>query len=102
MRQFIIIALPLLIPTVLYLVWWQNARRKAEAAGNPDDAPKFGDVPWVFIVLGGLGLLTLGGLALTLSGGAEPNSKYIPAQIIDGKIVPGHHVPAGTPDTKND
>ncbi len=43
-----------------------------------------------YLALGGAALLVVGLVAFTHFTGAAPGSKYVPAQVIDGVLVPGH------------
>lgn len=86
MRQFFSIVVPLLLPTILYLVYMTAVRRRAQATGGKTG---WEEVPWTWLGIAGaiLALVTLG--AIALFGGADPGSVYRPAELIDGKIQPG-------------
>jgi len=43
-----------------------------------------------YLALGGAALMVVGLVAFTHFTGAPPGSKYVPAQVIDGVLVPGH------------
>lgn len=80
--------LPLLLPTVLWLIWYfAVGRRRPTADGGPS---RLEHGPWFWLILAGVVLLgaSLGYTALTL--GLDPNSgTYVAPHLQDGKIVPG-------------
>ena len=80
--------MPLLLPTVIYLLWLAAARRAALAAPAPWRA-----LPWAW--LAGVGV-ALAAAMLYLIGtriGGSPQGVYVPPKYIDGRVVPGHVVP---------
>lgn len=81
MRQILQIAIPLVLPTVLYFLYLRFLRRSAGAAP---------DVPWFWLGIAGGVLVVVTFGAAAMMGGAPPGSVYEPAKVIDGKIVPGH------------
>jgi Family of unknown function (DUF6111) len=88
MRVVLTVLLPLLLPTLLYVLWLATAR-PASLAGP---APR--PLPWPWLLAAGLGLVAvLFYLAGTRLGGA-PDAVYVPPKYTDGEIVPGHLVPA--------
>ena len=81
---------PVLLPLVLYLVWLAYARRKAGKAG--EKKPEFFDGPWLWPTMASLALTIGAFLWLGLS--QEPvNGTYIPAHVVDGKLVPAQTIP---------
>lgn len=86
MRQFLFVAGPLLIPTLLYLAWFAASVRRAEAAGS--EPPKLGDAPWTWLIGAGVGLVAIALSGLALLGGAPPGTPYLPPRVIDGVVVP--------------
>lgn len=77
----------LLLPIILYLIWRRFRRGEDERAGPLD----YG--------LLGLAVVILGGLAvLALTQGGEPGDEYLPARVIDGKVVPGTIAPKDAPE----
>ena len=87
-RILLTIVIPLLLPTLLYLLWLVAARRALPAAPGPWRA-----LPWPWLL--GVGLV-LAAAMLYLIGtriGGSPQGVYVPPQYIDGRVVPGHVEP---------
>lgn len=82
MRAFLQIAIPLVLPTLLYFLYVKMVRR---SGGN---APP--DVPWIWLAVAGGALVLVSIAAFSMMGGAPPGSVYEPPKLIDGKIQPGH------------
>jgi ABC-type Na+ efflux pump permease subunit len=84
--------LPLLLPTLLYLLWWGTiGRRKATVSGG---GATLSQGPWFWLILGG-GLLLAASLVYTalvagVPTGAGSEERYVPPQLKDGRVVPGH------------
>ena len=87
MRRYLIIATAILAAIlVMSLVKaWQN--RRAHLRGEEPDIQLIG-LPAVVGALAGLAVFFVGAVLLE-RGAAGPPEKYQPAQIKDGKIVPG-------------
>lgn len=80
--------LPLLLPTVLYLLWWWTVgHRRARAAGKPAGLARG---PWFWLILGGCGLLAAVLVHTALTSGQTMDGQYVPPHVEDGRIVPGH------------
>jgi hypothetical protein len=86
MRQVLQIVVPLLLPTALYFLYLVLSRRRAGGGNAPEV------VPWVWLGVAGVVLLAVSLVAFALMGGAPPGSRYEPAKLIDGTIVPGRFV----------
>ncbi|MBI1778087.1 MAG: hypothetical protein HYR63_22340 [Proteobacteria bacterium] len=87
-RILVTVVLPLLLPTMAYFGWFYMALRRAQLAGQPEKAPRLGDVPWTVLALTGVMIAALGLFALAVFGGAKPGAHYTPPRIIDGRVVP--------------
>lgn len=85
MRQVLQILVPLLLPTAAYFLYLTMVRRRSGAS-----ATAVPEVPWAWLGIAGVVLLAVSLTAFALIGGAPPGSVYEPAQLIDGKIEPGH------------
>ncbi len=80
--------LPLLLPLVVYGIWLALARRKARLAGAAE-VPGWGNAPWTWLLVAGIGLVSVGLVTLALVGDGPTGGTYVPPQFIDGEIVPG-------------
>jgi hypothetical protein len=87
-RIVLTIALPLLLPTLLYLLWLLAARRAVLAAPEPWRA-----LPWPWLVGAGVVLAALMLYVIGTRIGGSPQGVYVPPQYIDGRVVPGHVEP---------
>lgn len=89
-RALVTIILPLLLPTLLYVLW-VIAMRRAETAGV---AALLQEMPWPWLAAAGL-LLVAGVLVLvSMYMGSGGRGEYVPPRAVDGLIVPGHIEPA--------
>jgi MFS family permease len=79
--------LPFLAPFVGYYIWLRLMR----LFGRERDWKH----PWHWLFLLGT-LCILGMYAYFASFGAPAGSVYVPPEYKDGKIIPGHHLPAVT------
>ncbi len=77
---------PVLIPLLVYLLWYWNTGRKAVKAGK--EKPKFRDGPWFWIVLSSLaiGFGCFIFLGATIEG---TKGNYEPPHMENGVLVPG-------------
>lgn len=94
MRTFLTIVLPLIAPTIVFLVWSWFAKKRAEAEARHQPIPAWQTWPWARLMLAGAVLtgLTLSGVALFRD--APPgDTRYVPAHMEDGELVPGHYEP---------
>ena len=95
-RVFLLILLPIMIPTLAYMGWVFMQRRKAKAAGVPEDAPTIQEAPWGLLITLSAAMLIVGiVIFLFIDNRSDLGSVYIPPKIEDGRIVPGQYVPAG-------
>jgi hypothetical protein len=88
-RIVLTVLLPLLLPTLLYVVWLATAR-PAHPAGPAERRP----LPWPWLLAAGLGLVTLMLYLAESRLSGVPDGIYVPPRYIDGEVVPGHLVPA--------
>ena len=93
MRQFLIIVVPLILPTMLYYFYMVARMGHRETMAQ--------DLPWSWLAAAG-GLL----LVVTLGASAvmdrhAPGSKYISPTVVDGVVVPGHFEDAPNGTTGN-
>jgi hypothetical protein len=90
LRELLTLVLPFVLPTVLYLVWLR-AVRWSEAAG---DAVAWHKLPWVWLAAIGVALTALVLFVVTVHFGTAVPGVYVAPHVEDGRIVPGHIVPA--------
>lgn len=81
MRAVLEIAIPLLLPALLYWLYL----RIQEKRGQP-----VRDVPVSWLAASGVCLVIFVLVASWLAGSESPSGKYIPPAVVDGKVVPGH------------
>jgi hypothetical protein len=94
LRIFFAYILPLLAPTVIYLLWTRASRARMAATGKADpDIP----LPWVWLAVSGVVLLAITLSILGFWGRNEPGTHYEPPHVEDGRIVPGHSPVNGRP-----
>ena len=89
-RVLLTIILPLLLPTALYLLWVLVMRRAELTMG----AQLLRDIPVIWLAAAGLGLVAIVLVLVSLGFGGGATGVYVPPTTVDGKIVPGHVVPA--------
>ena len=83
------IVLPLLLPTALYLLW-------VAVLGAPREkgAAAWTAVPWLWLAGAGVVLLAVVLFGITVGFGTAQPGVYVAPQWLNGRIVPGHIVPA--------
>ncbi len=90
-RTLLVRILPLLVPVILFLVWYYMARRRAGKTGGPQ--PTWQQAPWGWIAFSGLLVLVIGLVSFRLSIGESPEGTYVPPRLEDGQVIPGHMDP---------
>mgnify|MGYP000347603215 CR=1 FL=1 len=92
-RILITVILPLLAPTIGYMlwIWFLNKKKKDEADHRP--LKDWQTWPWSRLLGLGSVLLIISIVAINLNIGQEVESgRYIPPHMKDGEIVPGRFV----------
>jgi uncharacterized membrane protein len=89
-RIALTIVVPLIVPSVLYLVWVCATGRWTVSAGLTV-------LPWPWLVASGLVLTVLTLIAVSVHYGNSPQGAYVPPRIEGGRVVPGHVVPQAKP-----
>lgn len=86
MRGVLAILIPLLLPTILYVLYAKFVRRHAPTAGGPA-VPL--EMPWSWLAIAGgvLAIVVFFAFYLFEERGA---GRYHPAQVIDGEVKPGY------------
>ena len=114
MALFFTYVLPLILPTVVYMLWRLISARHAtnDEAHRADDDPVGGaatvasgddlwrDAPWPWLAIAGVVLLAVVLLVGVFVHGSPPAGQYVPPRMEDGHIVPGElreNGPAGSP-----
>jgi hypothetical protein len=92
LRELLTLVVPLMLPTVLYLVWLQ-AMRWSEAGG----AVSWRAMPWVWLAATGVILAALVLFVVTVHYGTATPGVYVAPHVENGEIVPGHIDPQKRP-----
>jgi uncharacterized OB-fold protein len=89
LREFLTLVVPLLLPTILYLLWLRTVRW-SEAGG----VIAWHKLPWVWLALTGVVLTALVLFVVTVGFGTATPGIYVAPRFENGRIVPGHIEPA--------
>jgi hypothetical protein len=90
-REILTLVVPLVLPTLAYLLWLRAAR--AEASG----AVAWRRLPWVWLALTGVALTAVVLFVVTVGFGTAMPGIYVPPRSENGQIVPGHVEPEKKP-----
>ncbi|HEV2335467.1 MAG TPA: hypothetical protein VGS13_08215 [Stellaceae bacterium] len=96
LRVLFTIALPLVLPTALYLVWIRVARWSSggsPAEFQPAATVRWTALPWVWLAAAGAALLALVLFVVTVHFGTSQPGTYVPPRWENGRIVPAHIEP---------
>ena len=77
---------------ILYGLWLVGERRRVEAAGE-GKKPVWAEAPWLWLLGLGVAFAAVITVALALFGGGDTEGVYVPPQVKDGQIIPGHVEP---------
>jgi uncharacterized protein DUF6111 len=88
-RELLTLVVPLVLPTVLYLLWLR-AMRWSEGGG----AVSWHRLPWLWLAASGVALTALVLFVVTVHFGTSIPGTYVPPHVENGHIVPGHIEPA--------
>jgi len=88
LRELLTLVVPLLLPTLLYLLWLRAVRWSAA-----DGAVAWQKLPWVWLAATGVALTALVLFVVTVGFGTTRPGIYIPPHVENGRIVPGHIEP---------
>jgi hypothetical protein len=95
MTRFILtMAVPLVLPTALYVLWVAALGRGggAAASGPTPAPPPWRGLPWPWLVGTGVALAAAALVAVVQTSGAR-DGRYVPPHEENGQIVPGHVEP---------
>ncbi|UEM22007.1 DUF6111 family protein [Skermanella mucosa] len=93
LKKLLLVVLPLMLPTLIYMGYMLIERRKAVASGGTA-LPWWAGAPWTALVVGGVALAGLSLTTLALTGGSDTTATYHPARLIDGRVVEGDTTPS--------
>jgi len=85
LRVVLTIVLPLLLPTILYLLWVG-----AFGAERGRSALRWTAVPWIWLAGAGAVLLAIVLFVVTVHFGSPQEGVYVPPRWEGGHIIPGH------------
>lgn len=88
-RELLTLVVPLVLPTVAYLLWLQVAR-------TTDGVP-WRRLPWVWLAVSGVALTVVVLFVVTVGFGTTIAGIYVPPRFENGRIMPGHIVPETKP-----
>ena len=88
LRVFFTIVLPLLLPTLLYLLWL-GAMGSSQEGG----VISWTTVPWIWLAAAGAVLLAIVLVVVTVHFGTSQEGVYVPPRWEGDRIVPGHFEP---------
>lgn len=88
-RVFLIYVLPLIAPSVVYLLWalWRLKRGGGNAEADMKTVAR--RAPWAKLVIAGVALLIVVLAIAALTGGEPPHESYTPPHMENGRLVPG-------------
>ncbi|AJD50537.1 hypothetical protein ABIE64_003263 [Thalassospira sp. MBR-102] len=92
LRQIIQIAIPVILPFLVYGLWLKWARAKAIREGH-DVIPPWDKGPWLLLLGIGVALAAAILIVTALGTGASPDSIYHPPVLKDGVVQPGFFEP---------
>lgn len=92
MRTFLTIILPLIAPTLVFLVWRWFAMRRAEAEAHHQPLPAWQSWPWARLSLAGAVLTALTLSAVAMMRDNPIGARYVPPHMENGELIPGHFV----------
>jgi hypothetical protein len=87
-RILLTIVLPLLLPTVLYLLWLTVLR-----PARHDGATQWAALPWLWLAGAGVVLVAIVLLVVTVHFGVSQEGVYVPPRWQNDHIIPGHIEP---------
>ena len=96
LRIFFTIVLPLVLPTLLYLLWLRIARWVRQER-RPDERDGWAALPWVWLAATGAVLLAATLFVVTVNFGTPASGVYVPPHSENGRIIPGHFEPERRP-----
>ncbi|EWY41154.1 hypothetical protein N825_31335 [Skermanella stibiiresistens SB22] len=93
LRQILLIVLPLMLPTLVYMAYVLVVRGKGAESGATT-APWLAGAPWAGLLVGGVALAGVSLVTLALTSGHPKTETYHPAHLTDGHVVRGETTPS--------
>ncbi len=78
---------PLILPTVLYLIWALAIR---DSGSGRKLATIIREGPWFWLITAGMLLAGASLVATALTGGGNAGGTYVAPRLEDGRVIPGH------------
>lgn len=100
MRREFVLLLALLLPVLTWWLYRWAIERRLERPDGYVRLPWWVTAPWPKLAAASLALLAFALVAMTLLNPAPRSGLYQPAQLIDGRLVPGHVGPPVAGDGK--
>ena len=91
-RKLLMVVLPLLLPTLIYMAYMLVERRRAVASGDTP-LPWWAGAPWATLVISGVALSAIVLITVAVTGGSEVHRTYYPTHPIDGRKQGGETTP---------
>lgn len=88
-RIVITIVVPLVVPSLLYLLWFRATGRVAVNG--------IWALPWPWLIASGVVLTAVTLVIVSVHFGNAPDGAYVPPHVVGGKVVPGQVVPDAKP-----
>lgn len=89
-RQLVTVAIPLLAPVALYLIYTWTLRQRG--GDTPEDPFSWQTIPWIWLGVCGAALLGLTLMLTSIVWHGNVDAVYEPPRFEDGKRVPGQYV----------
>lgn len=88
MRVVFLWILPIVFPLLILIGWMAYHRLRARNSARP--MPTLGQAPWLWMAAVTLLTVAAGVILIDSRSGEPPGGTYVPPQIKDGQIIPGH------------
>jgi len=85
------VVFPIVLPALLYALWMTAERRRAEASG--EEKRSWSAAPWLWLLTLGVFFAGVAAVAVAVFGGDPAGGVYVPPELRDGQVVPGHVIP---------
>ena len=89
LRVLIEYAVPIALPSLLYLAWLAYENRRI-ARGGEGVLRRWQEGPWAWLFAAGVVIAVFGTILLSTVGGPGITGRYVAPHLVDGEVVPGH------------